>query len=174
MMPTNELHRDLYERSFLHQAEHGEGCTVFPSPRAPLWSTITAALSLTRVLELGCGIGYQTACLASASPEVVVETIENDPSHADLAQDEFERLGLSDRITIMRGDAELFLSELEQPYDLVIEDAGVDYEMWLPELTRLTRPGGVLITGNLAGRLPGWDSRTPTEALMIVRPQFSY
>ena len=174
-LPPYQMHHDLYERSFLHQADHGKHCTVFPSPQAPLWSMIASALSVTRVLEIGCGIGYQAACLASATPECVVETIENDPVHADLAQEEFVRLGLSNRITILRGDAESLLPDLDVPYDLVVEDASfIDYDRWLPELTRLTRPGGVLITGHLAGRLPDWDPRLPTEALMIVRPQFSY
>ena len=109
MSPTNQMHRDLFERSFQHQAEHGEECTVFPSPQAPLWAAIASAMSVTRVPELGRGIGYQAACLASATPECVVETIENDPVHADLAQEEFERLGLSGRITILRGDAESLL-----------------------------------------------------------------
>lgn len=174
MNPANQMHHDLYERSFRHQAEHGEECTVFPSPQAPLWATIASAMSVTRVLEIGCGIGYQAACLASATPECVVETIENDPVHADLAQEEFERLGLSGRITILRGDAESLLPSLAVPYGLVMVDAGIDYDEWLPELTRLTRPGGVLITSNLAAKLPDWDPRLPTEAMMIVRAQFSY
>ena len=127
-----------------------------------------------RVLEIGCGIGYQTACLASATPDVLVETIENDPLHADLAQAEFEQLGLSIRITVLRGDAESFLPALDGPYGLVMEDGGIDYDRWLPDLTRLTERGGLLITSQLAGRLPGWDPRLPTEALTIVRASFSY
>ena len=133
-----------------------------------------AALSVTRVLEIGCGIGYQTACFASAAPDVFVETIENDPLHSDLAQAEFERLGLSSRIAILRGDAEYFLPDLDGPYGLVMVDVGIDYDHWLPALTRLTGPGGLLITGQLAGKLPGWDPRLPTEALTIVRASFSY
>ena len=168
------MHRDLYERSLRHQAEHGERCTVFPSPQAALWSMIAFGISATRVLEIGCGIGYQTACIATAAPGCVVETIENDSLHADMAAEEFARLGLSDRITILRTDAESVLANLDDPYDLVIEDVGIDYDEWLPELTRLTRPGGALITGNLAGKLPGWDPRLPTQALTIVRGQFSY
>ncbi|MCH7982353.1 MAG: class I SAM-dependent methyltransferase [Chloroflexi bacterium] len=174
-MNTEEhVYQDLFDRSLLHQTEHGDGCTVFPTPQAPLWAMMAAALSVTRVLEIGCGIGYQTACLASAAPDVLVETIENDPLHADLAQAEFERLGLSNRITILRGDAESFLPDLDGPYGLVMEDAGIDYDRWLPDLTRLTGRGGLLITSQLAGRLPGWDPRLPTEALTIVRANFSY
>ena len=174
-MNTDEhVYQDLFDRSLLHQTEHGDGCTVFPTPQAPLWAMMVAALSVTRVLEIGCGIGYQTARLASAAPDLLVETIENDPLHADLAQAEFEQLGLSNRITILRGDAESFLPDLDGPYGLVMEDAGIDYDRWLPDLTRLTGRGGLLITSQLAGRLPGWDPRLPTEALTIVRASFSY
>ena len=145
MNPEEHEFQDLFDRSLLHQTEHGDGCTVFPTPQAPLWAMIVAALSITRVLEIGCGIGYQTACLASATPDVLVETIENDPLHADLAQAEFEQLGLSSRITVLRGDAESFLPALDGPYGLVMEDGGIDYDRWLPDLTRLTERGGLLI-----------------------------
>ncbi|MCZ6539442.1 MAG: class I SAM-dependent methyltransferase [Chloroflexi bacterium] len=174
MKPGENAYQDLFDRSLLHQTEHGDGCTVFPSPQAALWSMMAASLSVTRVLEIGCGIGYQTAHLASAAPDVIVETIENDPLHADLAEAEFERLGLANRITILRGDAESFLPDLDGPYVLVIEDAGIDYDLWLPDLARLTARGGVLITSQLAGKLPGWDPRLPTEALTVVRASFSY
>ena len=113
MNPAIEMHRDLYERSLRHQSEHGEGCTVFPSPQAHLWSMIATGISATRVLEIGCGIGYQTACIATAAPGCVVETIENDSLHADMAAEEFARLGLSDRITILRTDAESVLANLD-------------------------------------------------------------
>ncbi len=174
MNPEENEYQDLLDRSLLHQAEHGDGCGVFPTPQAPLWAMMVPALSVSRVLEIGCGIGYQTVCLASAAPDVIVETIESDPLHADLAQAEFERLGLSGRITILRGDAESFLPDLDGPYGLVMEDAAVDYDRWLPDLTRLTGRGGLLITSQLAGKLPGWDPRLPTEALTIVRANFSY
>ncbi|MBI4305754.1 MAG: class I SAM-dependent methyltransferase, partial [Chloroflexi bacterium] len=143
---------ELHDASIAHRKSHGKGCLVFPSPQAPVWGVIASILGAERVLEVGCGIGYQAASIASAAPDRRVETIENDPSHAGLAEAAFARLALSDRIIILRGDAESLLSELDGHYDLVVEDAGINYERWLPVLARLTRPGGVLIISNLSGR----------------------
>ena len=161
----------LYDASDKHRLAHGEACFVFPSPQAPLWGAIACALSVERVLEVGCGLGYQAVCIATAAERCHIETIENDDAHIALAQDEFARLGLADRITILRGDAESVLPGLDGPYDLVVEDAGIGHEKWLPVLARPTRPGGLLITGNLSSHLSGPESVLPTHAMTIVRPR---
>ncbi len=165
-----DAHEDLYQRSHEHRQAHGAGCNVYPSPQAPLWAVIALALRAERVLEIGCGLGYTAVCLADSLPNVVVHTIEQDPTHADLAEQEFRRLGLDQRITVLRGRAEEILAGLEEPYDVVLEDAGIDYDEWLPHLTRLTAPGGMLVTTNLSSYLPAWKDSLPREAMTLVRP----
>ncbi|MBI4306892.1 MAG: class I SAM-dependent methyltransferase [Chloroflexi bacterium] len=164
-----QLLRELFDASDAHRRAHGEGCTVFPSPQAPLWGIIAAALPAARVLEVGCGIGYQAACIATTAPSCRVETIEGDPMHADLAEQEFVRRGLEARVTVLRGDAETLLPKLDGPYDLVVEDAGIDYARWLRVLTRLVRPDGVLITRNLSKEGASVTLDLPTNATTIIR-----
>ncbi len=164
----------LYDASNEHRYTHGEDCLVFPSPQAPLWGTIASALRVGRILEVGCGLGYQAVCIATASDRCRIETIENTATHAELAQAEFARHGLTDRITILRGEAESILPGLIGPYDLVVEDAGINYEEWLPVLGRLTAPGGLLIVGNLAGNLSGSGNLLPTHAMTLVRSRPTY
>jgi protein-L-isoaspartate O-methyltransferase len=77
----------------------------------------------------------------AGGPDVQVHTIEVDPWHADLAEEQLARRGLSDRVEILRGDAALILPALIEPYDMVFADGG---EQGLStHLKRLTRPGGV-------------------------------
>jgi predicted O-methyltransferase YrrM len=142
---------------------------VYPSPQAPLWAVIASGLRAERVLEIGCGLGYTAVCLADAIPDVVVHTIEQEPAHADLAEEEFRRLGLDQRITVLRESAEDILSGLHEPYDVVLEDAGIEYDVWLPRLTALTRRGGLLVTTSLSSYLPAWKDSLPTEAMTLVR-----
>ena len=71
---------------------------------------------------------------------------------------------------MLRGRAEEILPGLDGPYDVVIEGAGIDYDEWLPQLTRLTAPGGMLVTTNLSGYRPAWKDSLPTQALTLVRP----
>ena len=162
---------ELYDHSVAHRKGHGSQCRVYPSPQAPVWSAIAAAVGAKRVLEVGCGIGYQAACIALAAPGCWVETIENDDSHVELADEVFVRLGLADRVNVLRGDAEVILPELESTYDLVVEDAGIIYHRWLPVLARLTRPGGVLIVGNLSDRGRGLERHLPSHAVTVIRPR---
>lgn len=159
----------LFDLSNDHRAAHGETCHVYPSPQAGQWAALAAVFSVERVLEIGCGLGYQAVCIAEAAAGCRVETIENDSEHADLAAAQISLLGFADRIKIIRGDAESIMPNLKGPYDLVIEDAGVDYSRWLPVLTRLTRPGGLLITRNLSDHIPDWERQLPMQAITIVR-----
>ena len=159
----------LFDLSNDHGAAHGESCHVYPGPQAPKWAALASAFAIESVLEIGCGRGYQAVYIADAAAGCRVETIENDSEHADLAAAHFSSLGFADGIKILEGDAESILPGPGGPFDMVIQDAGVDYSRWLPELTRLTRPGGLLITRNLSDHIPDWESQLPTHAITIVR-----
>ena len=159
------IHHDLYEKSNAHRNEHGqllgdeELCMVFPSPsaRAPMWPLLTAMVKAKRFLEVGCGLGYTAALMAEAGgPESHVDTIENTSLHADLAEEEFSRRGLANRIRILRGEARDILPTLNDPYDIVFADANIDQFRLLLHLTRLTSQGGILITSNTSGLTEEW------------------
>ena len=148
-----DLHNDLYELSHAHRIEHGEdNCTCWPSPpaRAPIWHLLAEMVEARRFLEIGCGLGYTAALMADAGgPEARVDTIEIDPLHADVAERELARKGLGDRVRVLRGDASDILPTLTGPYDVAFADGGDDV---IPELTRLTRLGGVVFGGQVKSR----------------------
>ena len=53
-------------------------------------------------------------------------------------------------LELLRGDAQDVLKTLEDPYDFVFMDAAKgQYLNFLPDVLRLLRPGGVLITDNI-------------------------
>ena len=58
-----------------------------------------------RILEIGAAIGYSAVRMAGVSGGITVDTIEIDRKAADYAEKVFERAGLSDRITLHRGNA---------------------------------------------------------------------
>ena len=155
-----ELHNDLYERTHEHRIEHGrelggeEKCGAYPSPpaRAPMWYLLTDRVGAKRFLELGCALGYTAALMADAGgPESHVDTVENNALHADLAESELSSKGLGSRVRVLRGEAKDILPGLTDPYDVVFLDGG--HEGVVPDLTRLTRPGGVLIGSEVKSQL---------------------
>ena len=144
-----DLHHDLYHLTDAHRIEHNGGsnegpCIAWPSPpyRAPVWRLIADKRRATRFLEIGTALGYTATLMADAGgPGCRVDTIENDPIHADIAEKELARRGLLDRVRVLRGDAGDVLLSLREPYDVVFSDGGggdID-----EHLERLTRPGGV-------------------------------
>ena len=144
-----ELHHGLYELTHAHRIEHNGGedegpCSAWPSPpsRAPIWSLIVQMVGAHRFLEVGTGVGYTAALMASAGgPDCHVDTIEIDPTHVTLATARLMRKRLISRVNIIQGDASEVLGTLSEPYDVVFEDGGGNN---LSEhLRRLTRPGGV-------------------------------
>ncbi len=163
-----ESHSDLRRKTDEHRAEHG--CTAYPSPNSALWSFLLAMTGARRCLEIGCGLGYNAAVLAEAlGPGGTVHTIENDPTHADLAEAELARRGLAGRVQVLRGDAAEILRTLEVPYDMVFIDGG-DAHDWAFAAKRLVRDGGFVVSPNEGEVLAEWKLQIPNTAFVFVRP----
>ena len=124
---------------------------MYPSGSGPILGTLAATTGAKRILELGCGLGYSTLWLAyGSSPDGLVETIEQDRSHAEFARRHFEQEGYGQRITIRQGRGADVLAGLSEPYDLIFCDSGIEeYLVDFDHFLRLLWPGGLLITSNL-------------------------
>ena len=166
--PQMTPHIDLYEKSTAHRKEHGESrCSVYPSSpnSAPMWALLVAMVGARRFLEIGCGLGYTAVLMAEGGGEDChVDTVENEPLHADLAEQELVGRGLQQRVTVLRGEATDILPTLTEAYDIVFVDADWDkYPGWLPDLARLTRKGGVIVTSNLFPLFEEWAQELPDK-----------
>ena len=78
------------------------------------------------MLEIGTGLGYTAALMATASgSHCRVDTIESDREHVEIAVSEFGNRGLDDQVTVFHGDCRDVLSELSAAqYDIVFSDGG--------------------------------------------------
>lgn len=109
------------------------------------------AIGATRILEVGTAIGYSGIWLARAlQPGGMLITIERDPERASEAKANFLRAGVSDRVSVMVGDASRTIAKLSGPFDLIFQDADKQqYGALLDPLLALLRPRGVLMTDNV-------------------------
>ncbi len=141
----------IHRASEEHRVRHGPICTVYPTGSGPTLGTLAAAIDGKRVLEVGCGLGYSSLWLAfGSSPDGLVETIEQDRSHAEFARRHFQQEGYENRITVHQGHGAEVLPRLTGPYDLIFCDGDIDeYLVDLDHFLRLLRPGGLLVTSNL-------------------------
>ena len=113
-------------------------------------SIISQSLQPDYILEVGSFTGYGSICLSRGLKEGgKIITIEKNPELKGFADEYYERLGISDKVTQLIGDASELIDSLDQQFDLVFIDAAkrqyVDYyEAILPKL----RKGGVILADN--------------------------
>ena len=101
------------------------------------------------ILEIGTAVGFSSVFFCECSDARVV-TIENYGKRIPIAKENIRRFGYASRITLLEGDAEEILPSLGGPFDMIFLDAAQgQYIHFLPELKRLLRSGGILVTDNV-------------------------
>ena len=104
-----------------------------------------------RILEVGTAVGYSALYMKEqVSEETEIVTIENYPPRIEEASANFEKWDIHKKITLMPGDAALVLKELTEPFDFIFMDAAKgQYIHFLPDIVRLLRKGGILLSDNV-------------------------
>jgi predicted O-methyltransferase YrrM len=119
-----------------------------------LLRVMAIAVGASRILEIGTAIGYSGIWLAGALPPGgMLLTMEMSEERAREARENFARAGVSERVSVIVGDARLKIAKVSGPYDLIFQDGDKKlYAPFLDRLVALLRPGGLLITDNVL-----WD-----------------
>lgn len=160
---SSDRFRHVAEKYDQHRTEHG--CIdVYPSNNGPLLGVLAATARARKLLEVGCGLGYSGLWLAyGGGSQAIVETIERDNQHAEIARSHFNSAGLGDRIKVLPGLGSSVLAGLRESYDLIYFDTDPAESLTdLEYFERLLKPGGLLISANLflgqyAPDLPGLE-----------------
>ena len=119
-----------------------------------------------KILELGTAIGYSAIRMTNACGAEVV-TVELSDEMADIAEKNFEIVGVSDRVTLIRGDARQVVAEMsgEGIFDVIFVDAAKgQYMEFFSHCERLLKKGGVLISDNVL-----YKGMTATDELVVRR-----
>lgn len=120
---------------------------------ARLLSVLTKLKSPSKILEIGCAIGYSSILMArSLAPGSSITTLEYNAEMVHIARENIERAGLSGVITVIEADAKDYLSYLspDESFDLIFLDGPkAHYVNMLDDTVRLLSPGGLLISDNV-------------------------
>jgi predicted O-methyltransferase YrrM len=115
-------------------------------------AVLVRATLARRVLEVGTSNGYSTLWLARAARAIggAVTTVELSDYKVGLARATFARSGLAGFISLVQHDAGRTLRDsADGAFDLVFLDSErPEYPAWWPDLTRVLRPGGLLVVDN--------------------------
>ena len=145
---------DCGNTEFLNGVEDMCRATDVPVIRPQVQGLLKFLLALHRpktILEVGTAIGFSALLMSEYAPEGChITTIEKYEKRIPLAKENFKRAGREDAITLLEGDAADILKELDGSYDFIFMDAAKgQYIHFLPDVLRLLRTGGLLVSDNV-------------------------
>lgn len=113
--------------------------------------TLLAIKQPHKILEVGTAVGFSTLLMCEYGPDdLSITTIENYSKRIPVAKDNFKKAGRESQIMLLEGDAGEILKTLDDSYDLIFMDAAKgQYINWLPDVVRLLKNGGILVSDNV-------------------------
>lgn len=128
--------------------------TYVPIIRKEMQSFLKLLLAMKRpkrILEVGTAVGFSAILMAEYDPvDCEIITIENYEKRIPIARHNFTRAGKENCITLIEGDAAEVLPTLSEPFDFIFMDAAKgQYIHFLPEIFRLLKTGGTLVSDNV-------------------------
>ncbi|MCH0057596.1 O-methyltransferase [Enterococcus faecium] len=135
----------------LEEEAHVAEVPVVPHETVVFLKFLLGQLQPERILEIGAAIGFSSSVMATTIGENAhVTTIDRFDVMIEKAKKNYERLGLTDKVTLLEGQAADILPELSGPYDFIFMDSAKSkYIEFLPECLRLLRKGGVLMVDDI-------------------------
>src|SRR5690348_12184787 len=124
-------------------------------PQGKLLHILARSIGAKRILEIGTLGGYSTIWLGRALPaDGALITLEIDPKHAEVAQVNIERAGLSKVVKVEVGDAREILPRIagksSAPFDLAFIDADkASIPAYFDWALKMSRPGSLILIDNV-------------------------
>lgn len=113
-----------------------------------LIEVLVQSMGVKHVLEIGAAIGYSAVTMAMCG--CTVTTIERDEAMFQPLEQNIQKAGFENQITVCKGDALEILGGLDGSFDFVFLDAAkAQYLEFLPHCLRLLKPGGLLFSDNI-------------------------
>ena len=128
-----------------------EGVPIIRKEMQSFIKTLLALKKPQRILEVGTAVGFSTLLMCEYSqPEMHITTIENYEKRIPIARENFKKAGKEEQITLLECDAAQILKTLEGSYDFIFMDAAkAQYINFFPDVLRLLKKGGILISDNV-------------------------
>lgn len=145
---------DVGNAPYLNELERYAKKTNVPIIRTEMQSLLKFLLTMKEpkeILEVGTAIGFSALLMSEYGPkDCHITTIEKYEKRIPLAKENFKKAGKENSITLLEGDAVDILQTLDGTYDFIFMDAAKgQYINFLPDILRLLKVGGLLISDNV-------------------------
>jgi predicted O-methyltransferase YrrM len=119
--------------------------------KGKILAEVVQKLKPRKILEVGALYGYSAILIAKNSPaKAEITTVEKNPEHVRMTEQNVERAMLEDQIKVIEGDAMEILSKLPGPFDLVFLDAEkTQYLDYLKAVEDKLHQGSVVVADNV-------------------------
>lgn len=148
----NSLNKDDYELLYkIEQDAKNNSVPIIRTETKELLKVMLLMKKPLRVLEVGTAVGYSAIFMSQFLPEEgIITTIERYQPRIDKAKENIRLTKSESKITLLEGDAIEILKNLNDPFDMVFMDAAKgQYINFFPDIMRLLKQGGVLISDNV-------------------------
>ena len=132
------------------EAKRGQYANV-PRKDGEFLNLLVKATQAKNVLEIGTSNGYSAIwiCLGLEETGGKMTTIDIDPQRVKEAKENLGKVGLTNRVTFLEGDAHKVVETLPGPFDFIFIDADKGNEMdYFNKLFPKLQPGGVIVLHN--------------------------
>ena len=145
---------DAGNAPYLNELERYAKKTNVPIIRTEMQSLLKFLLAMKEpkeILEVGTAIGFSALLMSEYGPkDCHITTIEKYEKRIPLAKENFKKADKENAITLLEGDATDILRTLEGTYDFIFMDAAKgQYIHFMPDILRLLKVGGLLISDNV-------------------------
>jgi caffeoyl-CoA O-methyltransferase len=119
--------------------------------KGKILAEVVRKLKPRKILEVGSLYGYSAILITKNSPaNAEITTVEKNPEHARVTEQNVERAQLENQIKVIKGDAMEMLPKLPGPFDLVFLDAEkTQYLDYLKALEDKLHQGSVVVADNV-------------------------
>ena len=159
---------DTQNSDILESIEKEALDTYVPIIRKEMQSFLKVLLKMQKpmsILEVGTAVGFSALLMSDYMPEGGhITTIENYDKRIPIARNNFKRAGKEDVITLIEGDANIVMKDLEGEFDFIFMDAAKgQYINYFPHVMRLLKKGGLLVSDNVLQDGDIIESRSAVE-----------
>lgn len=124
---------------------------IIPQETVSFMQFLLGQLKPNKILEIGAAVGFSASLMSEIVPQAKVTTIDRYDVMIQQAKANFKRLDLSDKISLLEGEAAEILKTLpDDEFDFVFMDSAKSkYIVFLPEILRIMKKGAVLMVDDV-------------------------